>query len=488
MPAELLDATARIATLLRQGRNQQALDLALDAIRRHPVEAWSWRLAGQVQSRIGAFSAAEVALRQSLECEPRDAMTWVELARVLRALRRHGDAVGAARRAWELEPSLGVRTELGNALAAAGAPEEAVGHLQSVVDHAPDAAAHWANLGNVLRQLGRTAESLAALDRALALEPGHPSLSWNRAMALLAAERWQEGFAVAEHRHRRAPGGAPDGWDRQYQGQLLDGEEVRLYCEQGFGDALMFARFAQAVAARGGTPVIEAHPKLQRLLGTARGVARVIPKGSEPRPRHFAWLMDLPHLLQISPNTYAHGVPYLHAEPARVDRVREAMGPGFKVAVAWQGNPLYEADHLRSPGLHAFAPLSALSGVRFIGLQKHVGMEQLEGSPLRVEDWGSRLDNDGHAFLDTAAALRCVELLITSDSAIAHLAGAMGVPVWLVLPFSADWRWGVSGYTSPFYPSMRLFRQPRPHDWESVFRDVAVALVGAQLNRRRHQG
>jgi len=186
--------------------------------------------------------------------------------------------------------------------------------------------------------------------------------------------------------------------------------------------------------------------------------------------------LSLPAILGTTPEDAAAGGAYLAADPERVERWRAALDaiPGFKIGISWQGNPAYHLDRFRSPPLAEFRPIARLPDVSLVSLQQGVGAEQVADvrEIFSVATLGGVADGDG-AFVDTAAIVTRLDLVITSDTALTHLAGALGVPTWVVLPHAADWRWGVAGDSCPWYPTVRLFRQPRPGDWKSVFRRVA---------------
>jgi hypothetical protein len=258
-----------------------------------------------------------------------------------------------------------------------------------------------------------------------------------------------------------------------------------LHAEQGLGDTLHFIRYAQAAKARGGTVLLECAPSLHALLSRVPGLdGLVAANGRLPRFDVHAPLLSLPWILgQFQPE--ADQAPYLRADDAVVEQWRDRLEAidGFRVGINWQGNPEHPRDRLRSAPLRHFLPLADAPSVRLVSLQKGHGSEQLaelaEDERRRIVDLGTRLDNSGCAFVETAAVLAQLDLVITTDTALAHLAGGMGVPTWLVLCASPDWRWQLGREDTPWYPAMRLFRQPRPGDWASVF-----AKAGEKLRKQ----
>jgi hypothetical protein len=227
---------------------------------------------------------------------------------------------------------------------------------------------------------------------------------------------------------------------------------------------------------------------LLRLLASCRGVDQLIAPGDDlPAFDVGASLLSLPGIFHTSLETMPADVPYLFADPGLIEHWRQELGgiAGFKIGIAWQGDPMYRSDRDRSIPVSRFEPLARCSGVRLLSLQKHDGVEQLHEVADRfgVIDLGSRLDEASGAFMDTAAVMMNLDLVVTSDTAIAHLAGALGVRVWVAIPFIPDWRWLLDRIDSPWYPTMRLFRQDKRGDWQGVFRRIEIAL-GQQMAGR----
>jgi hypothetical protein len=256
-----------------------------------------------------------------------------------------------------------------------------------------------------------------------------------------------------------------------------------LIAEQGLGDTLQFIRYAPVLKQMGATVLFECPEKLVRLLERMPGLDVVFPQGAEPPPHDVhAALLSLPGLLGTRLETIPADVPYIQADAERVERWGRALAayPGFTVGINWQGNARFPGDFHRSMPLRHFAPLARVPGVRLLSLQKYAGSEQLEelGGAFPVVDLGSRLDEGERAgaFLDTAAVLKNLDLFVSSDTAAVHLAGALGVPVWVPLSAWPSWHWMNQREDSPWYPTMRLFRQERLHDWPPVFERMSAEL------------
>jgi len=332
----------------------------------------------------------------------------------------------------------------------------------------------------------RLAQAIAGYDQAIAISPVLPDAYWNRALALLAAGDFARGWVEHEWRWHRPDAQAmrrrytQPGWD----GGRLDGRTILLWAEQGLGDSLQFARYATEVFERaGGRVLLEVPETIARVLDTVAGVHRVIVRrdGANLPPHDVqAPLMSLPFLLSpATADDIPARVPYLFALPHLVERWRARLavdGPGLKIGLVWASAANSSTSSIRSMPLSAFAPLSTVQGVRLYGLQKGIAAAEMAlavaaGFPI------ADLSADRPNMADTAALMAALDLVITVDTAAAHLAGALGRPVWNMLPRAADWRWQVDRADTPWYPTMRLFRQYKTGEWGPVVEDIVVALV-----------
>ncbi len=336
------------------------------------------------------------------------------------------------------------------------------------------------NLGNMLREQGRYDEALMHLDRALAVDPKSAYAHYNRALAWLSLGRLTEGWTEYEWRwhchdfkprHRNRP---------QWDGSPLENQTLLVHAEQGLGDTIQFVRYLPEVRRRSPTTIVEVQPSVIGLLCES-GIGGLVAQGSPLPPFDFQIPMaSLPCALGTTFETIPADIPYLSANPALTAAWRDHLSryPTFKIGIAWQGNPSYREDRYRSIPVNQFAPLADVPGVQLFSLQKGPGLEQLAGAKqaLRIIDLGTHIDESTGPFLDTVAIMKNLDLVITSDTVPAHLAGALGVNVWVALRRGPDWRWLATGDTSPWYPTMRLFRQQQLGDWPQVFRDMADEL------------
>jgi hypothetical protein len=371
---------------------------------------------------------------------------------------------------------------LGGALQLQGRLKEAVASFEQAIRNRPDVAVTYYNMGMALRDLGEWERGLACLNQALRLEPNYGLAHLARAYAWLQAGDFARGWAEFEWRWA-CPVYIPPplypprpAWD----GSPLKGRIILLRAEQGLGDMLQFARYIPLLHELGAQVIVETYPSLVPLMETCPQVGAVRAVGECPAQFDiYAYMVSVPRLLGTTLGTIPGQVPYLWADPSLIARWGEAFRDisGFKIGIAWKGNPANPRDLPRSARLADFAPLAAVEGVRLFSLQVGAGCEQLatlEGR-FAVTDLGSRFNPD--SFADAAAVVMNLDLIVTVDTAIAHLAGAMGRPVWLALPVNPDWRWLLGRDDSPWYPTMRLFRQSEPGNYSTVFANMAAELA-----------
>ena len=391
------------------------------------------------------------------------------------------ESLGAYRRALELNPQFAqAHCNSGNTLEKLGRPDEAIAACRRAIEIQPTYAMAYNNLGNFLTYQGRLDEALAAFQRALEFFPGFPMARWNRSLLHLRTGDFAQGWAGYEARWETPGFTSPKRnfpqpmWD----GGSLAGQRILLHAEQGFGDSIQFIRYASLVAALGGTVLVECPPPLAGLFGIVRGVAQVIPEGAPLPPFDcHAPMLSLPLLCQTTLQTVPAAIPYLTPDPQRCLEWRDRLGlegSRLKVGIAWSGNPKYFRDRLRSIALSELLPLLSVEGVDFISLQKDGGSEQIRQAPAAsgIIDHTALLRD----FSETAALLAQLDLVISVDTAVAHLAGALGRPVWTLLPYAPDWRWMLERSDSPWYPTMRLFRQERIQEWAPVIGEVRAQL------------
>ncbi|HXR86407.1 MAG TPA: tetratricopeptide repeat protein [Stellaceae bacterium] len=489
------------------GKLDEAIACYRHAVGMKPDFAAALNNLGIALLQKGEVAPAQRALERALEAKPDYAAAWFNLGNVLAARDEHAKAVEHFRQALALDPNhIDALNNLGGALTELGAWDEAVSCYQRVLALQPaNAAAHnnfgrvlaqhdelgaaiahfrdaialqphgidaHINLGNVLLEQGEACAAHQSYERALAIDPAHDSAHWNDGLALLLQGDLAEGF----RRWRWNVAAAKRFGTPEWRGEELKGAAILIHSEQGFGDAIHFARYIPLVAARGGRVIFEAPAELHRLFAHLDGVEQVVAFG-DPLP-DFAWqcpLLSLPLAFNTTLRNVPNKVPYLSAEPNAVAEWRRRIaGPALKVGLVWAGRPEHKRDRHRSMNLAALAPLAAIPNVAFYALQKGAAVGEAEHAPdgMRLEILSPLLGD----FADTAAAIMALDLVISVDTSVAHLAGALGKPVWILHAYAPDWRWLERRSDSPWYPTAELFRQDASRRWAPVVADVAAEL------------
>nr|WP_246472667.1 tetratricopeptide repeat protein [Azospirillum tabaci] len=505
---DLAEPMVQTGILLRyEGRTGEAVSALRRAVRLRPDHGEAWHHLGVALQRV-KDPAALAALMHAAALLPEDATVRLNLGRAHYDAGRWDAVAAALRSALALDPAHDGALELfAAARRKTGREEEAMTALRRLLRLRPDAANGWhvlsfaepgglrtlhralalqpdhrnalSGLANRLRDRREVVASLRLHDRAVRLQPASAEARWNRSLARLLAgdlaggwEDYEARWGVADFPTK--PRGLPQ---PLWSGEDIAGHTILLHEEQGRGDAIQFVRYAPLVAARGARVLLEAGADLVPLFRGLPGVERVFARG-EPLPG-FDWqcpLLSLPRAFATRLETIPAAAPYLTADPARAAAWRERLaGDGLKVGLVWAGNPQFAGDRERSPGLAALAPLLAVTGCRFFGLQLGPGHDELaqRAMPPSFTDLAPEIRD----FADTAAIMASLDLVVSSCTAPAHLAGALGVPLWVLLSHAPDWRWLLDRADSPWYPTARLFRQPRPGDWGAVAGEVAAALA-----------
>ncbi len=441
---------------------------------------------GKLLVELGRPDEALEAFEAATELRPADADAWNGRAGALRELGRLEDSLEAADRALALRPDFAeAAINRGNALLKLDRMEEALAAYRRARAARPNYAAALCGEALALRNLGRYGEALAAFEAAEALG-SREAVAGKGCLLLTLGDfargfegyeaRWLSGKSLAEALGTRYP---------TWAGPRRAQERVLVLNDHGLGDTIQFVRYLPLMAAAGVEATFVCPTKLHRLLAPRLGARLAEAPPKKPFDAQIA-VSSLPWAFRTRLDTIPADVPYLRAEAALAVKWAERIGPaGFKIGIAWQGNPHPEADRARSFPLAAAAPLAALPGVRLVSLQKGFGEEQLRALPprMRVETLGDDYDCGADALIDCAAAMAHVDLVVTCDTSIAHLAGALAWPVWVALKSDAEWRWMTGRDDSPWYPTMRLFRQPRRGAWDEVFRAMAAALAGPLAKR-----
>ncbi|MHB8284714.1 MAG: tetratricopeptide repeat protein [Caulobacteraceae bacterium] len=471
---------------LAAGAHRKALELQPELVAAHYNLGLVLLDRGELEGAVAAFRAA-IALR------PDYAEGYCNLGHCLSELGRLDEAVAACEHALKIKPTLAeAQSTLGNIFIGRGRLEEAEVAYRAAVLLKPDLAGGYCNLGVSLLRQGRSQAALEALDHALALNPDNPDAHWNRALVLLQRGDYAEGWDEYEWRLNRSRRIREDIKFTQplWTGEPLDGAKILLHTEQGLGDAIQCARFIPHVVPFGGEIVLQAPRSLTSLFAAIPGVSQIIVDGETPPPVACRLpLFSLPRLFAPAPEAVPTPIPYLAIPPERTvlwaDRLSGIGAGKLRVGVVWSGNVTSEAELGRSIPLSALTPLAA-AGVALISLQKGYGVDQLDTAPMPITRLGP--DYDAGDFADTAGVIQALDLIISCDTSVAHLAGALGCPVWMAVNAVADWRWLEGRTDTVWYPTLRLYRQPTPGDWSAVFEHMAADLPAFMHNTAARRG
>jgi len=457
------------------GRLAEAERIYREILTRQPDHAEVLYLLGMLAAQAGKSDEAVELLRRAIRLKPDFAKAHYNLGVVLRNRGQFEEAIAASRQAIRLEPDLAeAHTNLGNALRDLGQLDQAIAAYRQAIRLKPDYAEAHNNLGSVLHDTGQFDEALATGRRAIELKADFVQAHWNYAWLLLTLGEFEEGWKEFEWRLRMSQWTqlGRDFSQTRWTGQDARGKTILLISDARFGDAMHLIRYAPLVAERGATVLLECQAELAPLLSRVRGISSVFVRGE--RLPSFDWqtpLLSLPLVFGTTMQTIPADVPYLSAPPQRIEQwaKRLAGDSSFKVGLVWAG---IDGQNARSCSLATFAPLAAVPGVRFYGLQKGPEANQPVPQGLRLIQMGDELAD----FADTAGLVSNLDLVISVDTSVVHLAGGMGRPVWTLVPFNPGFQWLRDRTNSPWYPTMRLFRQPSRRDWDSVITHVVDAL------------
>lgn len=458
----------------RRGQPADAIALLRRALRLAPKNANVHFNLGVVLIETGDVAAAIESQRAAVACDPEYGAAWSSLSAALYQAGQFDEAVAAARRAVELSPCMvGAAVNLAIALEATGEETAPVAAFLACVERNPESADAWFELARALQRRGQAQAAIQAYERTCTLRPDHVMAHAQCALARLLVGDLARGWAEYEWRLRRPGLDARRSTAPRWRGEDLADRTILVHTEQGLGDALHMVRYlaplaevARAVIVEVDRAVLPVVPRVPRVTAVASG--EVIPAHDVVSP-----LLSLPLRFGTTLETIPGRAPYLHVDASRVDawdKMLSERGGGRRVGLVWAGNPDHDNDHNRSIPFASLAPLVEQAGFAWYGL--HNRPLDAGAAAAGVIDLSARLTDLG----ETAAAIMGMDLVITVDTAVAHLAGGLGKPVWILVPFVPDWRWLLDRDDSPWYPTARLFRQRRAGDWDAVIGRVAAAL------------
>ncbi len=487
-----LDTPGIDEVLTRSRRLQEAGDvdgaaaLVDTVLAGHPRHARALTRLGTLRFIQGRLDDAQSLYGAALELEPANADLHFNLALVHGGRGDAGRSIASYRTALALKPDFHeAHFNLATVLHEIDELEPALASYEAAERCTPGRREVLIGMGLARLELDQLDPAIACFDRILAKDPDYPEAHLYKAMAQLKRGEYAEGWDNYDHRFdtEEIRGARRDYPGPRWLGEDLHGRTILLIAEQGFGDTIQFIRFAPLLVERGARVIVEAPAPLATLLRSMVGIEIVIAGAALPACDFHSYLMSLPRFLSRSLGAIPAAIPYLQPTPAKVARWRERLAgdPGFKVGLVWAGDPHkehpsgYRADRRRSSSLEQLARFGEVAGVSWYSVQKGAAAAQAHAAdvPFVLVDTGPEL----HDFDDTAALLQSLDLVVTVDTAVAHLAGALGRPVWVMLRYDCCWRWLKDRNDSPWYPTARLFRQPHRFDWAAVAADVVRDLA-----------
>jgi tetratricopeptide (TPR) repeat protein len=504
----------RGAVLFEMERYEEALATYDRSLAIRPDQVVALYNRGGALQKLGRLEEAVASYDRALAINPGLVEAYVNRGNTLIALQRHDDALASFDRALALRPDLvDAITNRGNALNGLKRYDEALASYdRAIVCQPAHAGAHY-NRGTTLHQMTRYEEAVASYDRAIALQPNYPEAYSNRGASLWELKRHDEALASYDRAIAIAPefpeahwnaaslrlltGDFERGWAEyewrwkyktlaagrrnftqpQWGGEPIEGKAILLHSEQGLGDAIQFCRYVPLVAARGGRVILEVDGRLRDLMSSLDGASQVLSPGDVlPHFDVHCPLLSLPGAFHTLLETVPSHVPYLRPSAERLAKWNSRLGPkqGFRIGLIWSGNPAHHRDQARSIELAALTPLLD-AGAAFFSLQKDP--RPADAAVLAGRSDVVQIADELADFSDTAAVMAQLDLIISVDTSTVHLAGALGRPVWILLPYLPDWRWLLDRADSPWYPTARLFRQDETRQWDTVIPRVRSALL-----------
>jgi len=472
-------ASINLGTLLHDARRfADAVLVYRRALALDGSAAQIWSNLGNTLFEMEEYDLSVEACRAALAINPNLFSGHNNLGNALKLKNDFAAASEHYRRTIELSPEFPLaHSNLGTILHAQGRLEEAIACFRRAIELSPRYAEAFSNMATSLGDLGRNDEAMEAFATALAIRPDYATARWNRGLMLLRLGDMEHGWPEYDWRWK-VQGLIKDRYQfsqPKWNGEDLAGRRILLHSEQGFGDAIQFVRYVPMVALRGGRIILNVQDELVRLLANFPGVEEI--SGWSQTPGRFdvhCHLLSLPGIFKTTVETIPAKDKYLSADPALVAIWKERLRgePGRKIGIAWAGRPQHSNDRARSMKLAAFAPLAGAPNTRFFSLQKGETAAQAAERPFPIVDYSAEL----YDFAETAALIENLDMVIAADTSVVHLAGALGKPVWVFVPFVPDFRWMLNRNDTPWYPTMRLFRQERMDDWATPIAKAAEAL------------
>ncbi|MGB8366853.1 MAG: tetratricopeptide repeat-containing glycosyltransferase family protein [Candidatus Babeliales bacterium] len=489
---------------LRQKNTDAALASFERAIVYKPSYSKAYANLGKILEQKGLKDQAFEQYKKALELDPTLVEVALALARSYSSQQNFHESISILETALkENATEMTLLFELANNLNMINQIEEALEIYKRLEVRYPNQPSILYNIAYTLKKLGRLEEAFPYYDKVLRLNPTHAEAHFSRGLAYIVTGDFEKGFKDYEWRWKKPQQGSYRNYSEpRWDGSDLHGKTIFLHAEQGLGDTFQFVRYARLVKEKGGKVIVGAQKPLVTLLRLCPYIDQVVALNEALPPFDVhAPLMSLPYILKTTIDTVPTDIPYLFAKPELVEYWNKRLSPdkNFKIGICWQGNSKYSTPMLRatvalkSMNLNNFSLLGNIPGVSLYSLQKTTGTEQLKSMApeFTVHTFGDNFDEDNGRFMDTIAIIKNLDLVITVDTSIGHLAAALGKPTWIILPNPPDWRWMLNRDDTPWYPNVRLFRQPTPGDWEGIMKVVAQELEkyvtqGGQEDLVRH--
>jgi len=475
---------------LRQKNIDSAMASFERAIVYKPSYSKAYANLGKILQQKRLKAQAIEQYKQALSLDSSLLEISLALARIYNEQHKFQGAIDTLKESLKIHSSdIALLFELANSYNMINRIEEALEIYKRLEIRYPNRPAILYNIAYTLKKLGRLDEAFPYYEKVLQLNPTHADAHFSRGLAYIVAGDFEKGFKDYEWRWKRPQQGSYRTYpEPRWDGSDLDGQTIFLHAEQGLGDTFQFIRYARIAKKRGGTVIAGVQQPLVKLLSLCPYIDKVVSLAEKlPAFDLHAPLMSLPYILKTTIDTVPTDIPYLYANPALVEhwkKARLSSDKNIKVGICWQGNNQYSTPMLRatvalkSIDINKLNPLATVPGVSIYSLQKTAGTDQLKTLPpeFTIHTFGDDFDESNGRFMDTVAVIKNLDLVITVDTSIGHLAAALGKPTWVILPNPPDWRWMLNRDDTPWYPTMRLFRQPTPGDWESVIEVVTQEL------------
>ncbi len=464
-----------------QCKLNKALDCFKKAVALKPDHAMAHCNLGSVLQELGLIDEAVSSYKIATTLNPDYSMAYCNLGTAFQELGKIDEAIKVYKQVLSFNPDFVMaHCNLGSALQKKGLLNDAKRSYETAIALNPDYAMAYSNLGSIHQEFSDISKATANYDRAIVLNPDEPTAHKNRSTILLLQENFTDGWPEYEWRLQTKTHSVRDFGKPRWDGSPLNGKSILVHAEQGFGDTIQFVRYLPMVKAQGGHVIFECHNNLLRLLKNSSGFDTIIERSSNNVPEvefdfHIP-LLSLPGLFGTNLDSIPSDVPYVTTDSNLTEKWQTRLNQdrNFKIGIVWAGNPSFSNYHTRSCSLSDFDALAEINGLSFYSLQKGaVSTESIAASMLKITDFKSELND----FADTASVISNLDLIISTDTAVVHLAGAIGRPVWALLHSAPDWRWWLKRTDSPWYPGMRLFRQSKLNDWTVVFNQVKEALL-----------